>query len=153
MKKLKILIICILIAILFPIILYAGIVIANNCIADSIEKDLTSVELPENTELIDSISIAGKISGNGNGMQYFGAILVSSEMTEDELENYYKTYIDDVRVVKQESDIIFKYSSYRFKKFDANKNCYRVENWTYDDSHYVNNSIFSELLDCDIRAH
>ena len=66
----RIFIILLISIIVLPVILYVGIVVINNSIADKIEKNLSVCELPKNTELIDSVSIAGKLTGNGNGMQY-----------------------------------------------------------------------------------
>ena len=82
---LKAITIFICVIVLIPVLFYATISIVNNCIANNIEQQLIALELPENTELSDSISIAAKIFGNGNGMQYFGAILVTSDLSEDEL--------------------------------------------------------------------
>ena len=53
--------------------------------SEKIEKDLVSYELPTNTKLVDSISVAGKLAGNGNGMQYMGSVLVVSDLSEEEL--------------------------------------------------------------------
>ena len=150
----------IVISVLFalPVIVYVIIVIANNSIANNIEKELKSIELPNNTEIVDSISVAGKISGNGNGMQYFGAILVSSELNEDELENYYQNYSKDIHVAKQETPNIFDgsyYQGYKFDDFDSNKKNYMVHRWKYNDSswNYEDNNFISELLNYDLRGH
>ena len=43
-------------------------------------NELVHFRLPKNTELIESIYKAGKLVGNGNGMQYFGVILIKSEL-------------------------------------------------------------------------
>lgn len=64
----------------------------NNAIALDVENDLKSLPLPEKTTLIESTSKAGKIIGNGNGMQYFGAILIKSDLYPDELAAYYADY-------------------------------------------------------------
>ena len=80
---LKAITIFICVIVLIPVLFYATI---------SIEQQLIALELPENTELSDSISIAAKIFGNGNGMQYFGAILVTSDLSEDELKEYYAQF-------------------------------------------------------------
>ena len=42
--------------------------------------------------MIESISRAGKLTGNGNGMQYFGAILIRSDLSLEELDAYYSRY-------------------------------------------------------------
>lgn len=64
----------------------------NNYSASKIEKRLIALPLPEKTEYIESISKAGKMTGNGNGMQFLGAMLVQSELSIEELNTYYATY-------------------------------------------------------------
>lgn len=49
-----------------------SIPLINNHSAHKVEKTLCETPLPEKTELIESLSRAGKLTGNGNGMQYFG---------------------------------------------------------------------------------
>ncbi|MGO4376442.1 hypothetical protein AB4Z21_37950, partial [Paenibacillus sp. MCAF20] len=81
--------------IMFTIIvvaLFLGVVsipFMNNYVAYSVKKELTRVSLPDKTELVDSISSAGKLVGNGNGMQFFGAILIKSELALEELDHYF----------------------------------------------------------------
>ena len=85
MKKLKI------VGILAAAILIGGVIsipLINNHTAYKVEKALCEIPLPEETELIESLSQAGKLTGNGNGMQYFGAILIRSELSLEELETY-----------------------------------------------------------------
>lgn len=67
MKKLK------LVGMLVAVVLIGGVIsisFINNNIAYKVEKELCETPLPEKTELIESISRAGKLTGNGNGMQY-----------------------------------------------------------------------------------
>ena len=66
--------------------------IINNAIALGIENELKDLPLPPDTERIESISKAGKLVGNGNGMQYFGAILIKSDLLPEELDTYYQAY-------------------------------------------------------------
>ena len=85
MKKLEI------VRILAAAILIGGVIsipLINNHTAYKVEKPLCEIPLPEETELIESLSQAGKLTGNGNGMQYFGAILIRSELSLEELETY-----------------------------------------------------------------
>ena len=89
MKKLK------AVGILAVVVLIVGslsIPLINNHIAYKVEKVLFEIPLPEETELIESLSQAGKLTGNGNGMQYFGAILIKSELSLEELDAYYSGY-------------------------------------------------------------
>ena len=69
-----------------------GIPLANNHYAEQVEKELRETPLPEKTEIIDSVSQTGKLIGNGNGMQYFGAILLKSKLSLNNLEDYYSAY-------------------------------------------------------------
>ena len=47
--------------------------------------------------MLDSASITGKMQGNGNGMQWFGIILIKSEMNEDELSIWEEFLNNDLR--------------------------------------------------------
>lgn len=69
-----------------------SIPIVNDYCAYMVEKKLCAAPLPENTLLIDSVSKAGKLTGNGNGMQYLGAILIQSGLTMEQLDRYYSRY-------------------------------------------------------------
>ena len=89
MKKLK------LVGILAAVVLIGGVIsipLINNHTAYKVEKKLCETPLPEKTKLIESISRAGKLTGNGNGMQYFGAILIQSELSLKELDDYYSDH-------------------------------------------------------------
>lgn len=74
---------------IFLLLVAVGIPVANNAIALGLEKDLKAMPLPENTRLVESSSVAEKLTGNGNGMQYFGALLLKSDLTDRELLAHY----------------------------------------------------------------
>ena len=92
--------------ILLPILFYVSVVVTNNYIANRIEKNLTSYELPEDTKLIDSFSKAEKLSGNGNGMQYVGVILVESELSAGAIKAHYSQKFDFIEVNEQKNEEI-----------------------------------------------
>ena len=69
-----------------------SIPIVNDYCAYMVEKKLCAAPLPENTQLIDSVSKAGKLTGNGNEMQYLGAILIKSGLAMEQLDSYYSHY-------------------------------------------------------------
>ena len=73
--------------------------VINNAIALGIERDLKAIALPERTEVVESTSVAGKLMGNGNGMQYFGAVLLKSELTLTELQAHYAAQQDSLDCV------------------------------------------------------
>ncbi len=114
-------IIIIIIIIVAPILIY----ILNDRVANNTKKELLNVKLPNNTEIVDSISIAGKLTGNGNGMQYLGAILVKTDLSEEELKKYYNQYKKDefsFLVEKQNSKKLkmIDNGSYWFEKYNEN---------------------------------
>lgn len=75
--------------------------LSNDRMAENIAKQLESSS-PADTVIIESVSKAGKLVGNGNGMQYFGAVLIKSDLTPDELSDFYS----DAVVKKQTSQKI-----------------------------------------------
>ena len=125
------------IVLLLPIILYIAIAVTNNCIADKIEKNLIEYPLPDNTVLVDSTSKAGKLVGSGNGMQYMGSILVSSDLTEQEISEHYGKQFRFIEVTKQEN---------------ATTNTYWVTCWDENTTENLNDFIIF-LLNLDLRAH
>lgn len=89
MKKLK------LVGILEAVVLIGGVIsipLINDHTAYKVEKVLCEIPLPQETELIESLSQAGTLTGNGNGMQYFGAILIRSVLSLEELGAYYSDH-------------------------------------------------------------
>lgn len=66
--------------------------VANNAVALGVEKELKALPLPEDTRLVESSSVAGRLTGNGNGMQYFGALLIESRLLAQELQKYYDSF-------------------------------------------------------------
>ena len=68
MKKLK------LVGILAAVVLIGSVIsipLINNHTAYKVEKALCEIPLPEETELIESLSQAGKLTGNGNISEQF----------------------------------------------------------------------------------
>ncbi len=102
--KISIIIVCLIL-----VMLIIGIPAGNDLIASRVSRSLRNTPLPNDTEIIDYTSKAGKLVGNGNGMQYFGAILIKSKLTLEALEIYYTQYRDNdwsFLVMKQESSQI-----------------------------------------------
>ena len=143
-------VISVIIAAIVAVALLVGFMISiplvNNGSAKDVEKSLTDIALPEDTELVESISKAGKLVGNGNGMQYFGAILVKSELSEEELNAYYSEKLDGAVVKEQKSqNIEFLHGFVSFEtEFDENDNYYIV---------YCFGSGIFPFSELDIRGH
>lgn len=139
---------------IFPIAFYIGIVVVNNSIANGIENNLLEYDLPQNTQLVDSISIASKLVGSGNGMQYMGSILVESDLTKDELYEHYSNEFDYIEVNEQTTNKLefIDIGNYYFNKFDEEGTYYSVTCWDYDVIGRFGENI-ATILDMDIRGH
>ena len=141
-----------LVGILAAVVLIGGslsIPLISNHTAYKLEKALCEIPLPEETELIESLSQAGKLTGNGNGMQYFGAILIRSELSLEELEAYYSDYRSnewEYLVETQEGQPIevIDHGTLQFAKEIKDSGYYIVYSWGSE------NSLLEEL---DIRGH
>ncbi|MBR1390129.1 MAG: hypothetical protein IJ567_01525 [Lachnospiraceae bacterium] len=146
MKKLK------LVGILAAVVLIGGsllIPLINNYTAYKLEKALCEIPLPKETELIESLSQTGKLTGNGNGMQYFGAILIRSELSLEELNTYYSDYRSSewdylVEVQEGQSVEVIEHGTLKFSEGINDSGYYIVYSWG------SSNSLLKEL---DIRGH
>ena len=146
MKKLK------LVGMLVAVVLIGGVIsisFINNNIAYKVEKELCETPLPEKTELIESISRAGKLTGNGNGMQYFGAILIRSDLSLEELDAYYSDYRSNeweclVETQEGQSIEVIDHETLQFSEEIKDSGYYILYSWG------SGNSLLEEL---DIRGH
>ena len=58
----------------------------NNCVLYNIERDLKNADLGSDVVILDSKSVCGKLNGNGNGMNFFAAVLIESDLSVAEVE-------------------------------------------------------------------
>ena len=138
----------ILIAILiFLVVGFAvSIPLVNNQMAKNAEKQLLELPLPEKTTVADSLWAAGKLTGNGNGMQYFGAMLIKSELTLNELSAHYSQMLPNAVVKEQTTQSIacIELRELSFPTDVTDGNDYIV---------YLFTDSGSPLLDLDLRGH
>lgn len=142
------------IAIFLAIILLSqiGIQIINNSIADSVRSELASIPCPDTTIVEDSIFVAGKTFGNGNGMQYTGVILVRSFENKKRLETYYRYYYPECDVELLKSSIFD--DAFSLKEI-SDTECYYVITLTREiESGTIPDTLFYRIISgCDIRGH
>lgn len=130
-----------------------GIPVANNFIAHGVKIDLEALPLPPDTRVVESLSVAGKANGNGNGMQYFAALLLQSDRTRDELQAHYTA-------LAGETDSLFL--TYRVES-QTGQTVAPIEIGTYRFTHpvegagyyilYTQRGSYGGLLDLDMRGH
>lgn len=82
---------CAVLAIVFLTVVGFSIAVPlqNDAAARAVEDRLGALPLPPGAERIDELSRAGKLVGNGNGMQYLGALLIRSDQSAGEIESFY----------------------------------------------------------------
>lgn len=141
----------IIVSVLFISILgfMLSIPVINDSIANKTAERVEKTELPNNTQYIETFSKAGKLVGNGNGMQYLGGILIKSELSLQELQSYYSQYAanDWECIVEKQTDKNISFIEHGTVSFSSNisgDTYYVVYSWGNADP------IFSEL---DIRGH
>ena len=147
LKKVLVIIVLIVVSIFLSVLIAAPIV--NDNIAKKTANRLEDLPLPNNTELIERVYKAGKLVGNGNGMQYFGAIIIKSELPLEEIKEYYLKFTKNEWecVVENQMDAdvkIIEHTKMTLKTDVEGDNYYIVYSWGN------NHSIFHEL---DIRGH
>lgn len=146
MKKVKIaLTVFSVMVLLLPVLFAITVTIANDIAAANVAKDLESIPLPEATVFIESISKAGKLIGNGNGMQYFGAMLISSGLPLEELQSYYTEYDCDVYIQETSHIDIIDHGSLSFKNSPIPESSFIVADW--------GGGVPEIFKDFDIRGH
>lgn len=159
MKKKQVFILLLIVVFLItlsPVAAYFGLILANNGIANHVEKELKDYPLPEDTVFLDSVSIAGKLVGNGNGMQYMGSILVVSDLSEEELYAYYSQAFENIEVRTQETPVIDFLNShqYRFERYgdSGDHTHYSVTGWGAPKDAGLGQWM-TVLLNMDLRGH
>ena len=152
-KKICIIIVAVMLVLIAS---YSSIVIANNIVAKNLEQDLLDCSISDEIHIIDSVSIANRTSGNGNGMQWHGALLIKSELTKDELTAHYENLIKDdnlyISVSVQDSPLIFEQYKYHFKYYDPIEFYYCVM-LSKNSISGLETTFFEKMLNLDIRGH
>jgi hypothetical protein len=83
--------------ILIPVILlrlvvtpYIVVPILNNISLSGFSRQIYKYPLPQNTVFIEKEAVCGKLNGNGNGMDFFACFVIKSDMSIEQLSQYYK---------------------------------------------------------------
>lgn len=150
MKKIVIAIILVVLAVISSAAgALAAVPAVNDRAAEELAHKLSSLTPPEGTVVIESVCAAGNLTGNGNKMQYFAAILVTSDLTAEELcEHYRELYGDEYVFAKAQTATAIPESDRGKLSFastlDEDESYYIIYRWDSTDSFYRN---------LDVRAH
>ena len=110
---------------------------------------MKDTQLPNDSEYVESFSAAGKLVGNGNGMQYLGGILIRSEQSLEALKMYYSQFSQNewefiVENQKGRNVSMIEQGTLRLESDAEGDNYFIVYTWGDNDT------IFDAL---DIRGH
>lgn len=144
MGKTKAVLIIAAVVLIIPVILVGVAAVVNDSAAAALEKQLAEIPLPDGMTCTESFSAAGKIVGNGNGMQYLAVMLITGDVPLESLQNYYAQYNCEA-IIQKTSEIDSYHGDFGFDKFNPQSANYRVEMWGKAPSRF-----FAEL---DIRGH
>lgn len=128
MGKAKTALIIVAVVLIIPLALAVAITIVNDNIAADLEKQLAEIPLPDGMACVESFSAAGKIVGNGNGMQYLAVMLITGDASLESLQNYYAQYNCDA-IIQETSKIDSYHGDFGFDEFNPQAANYRVEMW------------------------
>ena len=110
MSKRKMKLICGISGVVIILLLIVGLLFINDIELWSYEARLKHHKLPEATERIELQSTLGRLSGNGNGLQFLSTMLIRSDLSFEELEAFYGD--TDYQVIPMTSaDVKTKYLS------------------------------------------
>lgn len=130
------------------ILLIASVPFVNDNVARKTANEVAEIPLPEQTEYVEKISRAAKLVGNGNGMQYLGAVLIKSELSLEELKEYYSGYNTTVRHQTGKRIEGMNSGKIEFSSEINGDNFYVVYKWGNND--YPLHGFYEDL---DIRGH
>ena len=139
--------------ILLLVLLVLGTVIAllfywNSFILRGLVSDFKSeLRAAEGIEIVETVSDYGKLNGNGNGINYFGAVLVKVDNPDvlDTLVSLNKDF-DVMNYYKQEKrEIDLRYAERAHLSFENLSTDYYVV-WFYQSEHPMSNPL-------DIKGH
>ncbi len=151
MKKKIIPIIILMVVLLVTICTMSAYALKNKyLLEDMIERLTTAIEEAQSVELIEVQSVYGKLNGNGNGIQYYGTVLVktSSEDNVKEIVESLSDQYEELNYCIQESGAVqSKYLEhvtveYEYSLMESEEEYYSIYFYV---SHHEN----SNLLDID----
>lgn len=90
----RVLLVVLIVIIAVPVLYFLSIMTIcpaiNDARAAEIEKEMISMELPPETQAIETASFCGNTSGTGNHVEIWAGLLIQSELNEEELRKYYE---------------------------------------------------------------
>ena len=112
--------------VLLAVCFCVSVPVVNDMYAKRVADELGALPLPENTRVAEKMSAAAKLWGNGNGMQYMGALLIESALPLEELEKFYSESACRVSRQNGKAVTVTEHGNYRFDTDIDSDNYYIV---------------------------
>ncbi|WP_026517785.1 hypothetical protein [Butyrivibrio sp. MC2021] len=64
----------------------------NNLGAKKEMDRIKDTPLPDRSELVETFYLAGNLNGSGNKMNFYGAVVIRSELSLEEIDKHYSAY-------------------------------------------------------------
>lgn len=106
-----------LILILLYILLTIGVTIVNDINASKYQKDFCKLELPQDTSIVDSEYSIGHFDGNGNGTRYYLSMVIESNLSLQELQEYYQNDKYDIQNFNDDTKNDYQFSYSKIKEY------------------------------------
>lgn len=95
MKRLKrVLAVLLIVIITIPVIYFVSLTLIypaiNDARAEKIKEEYLNIELPPQTEIVETYNYCGNITGTGNHVEIWAGALIKSELPEAELFHWYE---------------------------------------------------------------
>lgn len=149
--KNKVVLIIVSVVVLLRLAFCVSIPVVNDLHAKKVADELSVLPLPENTRIAEKLSVADKLWGNGNGMQYMGALLIESALSLEELEAFYSEIGPEYCYVRKQDGkeiTVTDHGKYGFKT-DINSDDYYIVYALGKHDNFII-QLYSEL---DLRGH
>lgn len=150
-RKNKAVLIIVSVVVLLRIAFCVSIPVVNDLHAKKVADELSALPLPGNTRIAEKMSVAAKLWGNGNGMQYMGALLIESALPLEELEAFYSEIGPEYCYVRKQDGkeiTVTDHGKYGFKT-DINSDDYYIVYALGKHDNFII-QLYSEL---DLRGH
>ena len=90
-----------------PLSLFATNIIYNNVVLNIYEYKINKIPLPEEFEIISKDKLVGNFYGSGDNIDFMVYYIVKTDMTEQEIEDYYKSvYVPPAKIYRDKSGVI-----------------------------------------------
>ena len=134
---------------------FIGGAICNDIKASHIEKGYAKMELPEKTRRVNTVSFVGNTGGTGNHTEIWAGMVVYSELSTEELEEF---FADDIVVELPVGVETMDWLDY-FKEVNPHEHmvfmklCATLEEPISSEGYFIISQYYNPFTQQDLRGH